>query len=137
MIPKGTNCLFYVNLFPGNALERVQRVQGQIDDLKLVNEGGIDIVNLRVDGQLGTICADDFTLNEADVICRQLGYQYSNDVLNRQSFSPIVLFGFKCNGDEDKISDCKITETSGSQNRCSGGHAAGVRCYGNASPQPG
>ena len=133
MIPKGTNCLFYVNLFPGNALERVQRVQGQIDDLKLVNEGGIDIVNLRVDGQLGTICADDFTLNEADVICRQLGFQYSNDVLNRQSFNQIVLFGFKCNGDENRISDCKFEE---GQNRCSGGQAAGVRCYGTSS-QPG
>ena len=129
--------LYEINLFC-SFLESPARCVGlQIDDLKLVNEGGIDIVNVRVDGQLGTICADDFTLNEADVICRQLGYQYSNDVLNRQSSSTIVLFGFKCNGDEDKISDCKITETSGSQNRCSGGHAAGVRCYGNASSQPG
>jgi len=107
--------------------------EGPIDDLKLVNEGGIDIVNVRVDGQLGTICADDFTINEADVICRQLGYQYSNDVLNRQSFSQIVLFGLKCDGDENKISDCKFEER---QSRCSGGQAAGVRCYGNASPQP-
>ena len=106
---------------------------GPIDDLKLVKESGIDIVNLRVDGQLGTICADDFTLNEADVICRQLGYEYSNDVLNRQSFSQIVLFDFKCNGDESKISDCKFEEQ---QNRCNGGQAAGVRCYGTSS-QPG
>ena len=106
---------------------------GPIDDLKLVKEGGIDIVNLRVDGQLGTICADDFTLNEADVICRQLGFQYSNDVLNRQSFNQIVLFGFKCNGDENRITDCKFEER---QNRCNGGQAAGVRCYGTSS-QPG
>ena len=91
-------------------------------------------MNVRVDGKLGTICADDFTLNEADVICKQLGYQYSNDVLNRQSFSQIVLFGLKCDGDENKISDCKFEERP---SRCSGGQAAGVRCYGNASPQPG
>ena len=104
------------------------------DDLKLVNEGGNDIVYVRVDGQLGTICADDFTLLEADVICYQLGHQYSEGVLNLQSFSKIVLFGLKCNGDENKISDCKFEER---QSRCSGGQAAGVRCYGNASPQPG
>ena len=131
--------LYEINLFC-SFLESPARCVGlQIDDLKLVNEGGIDIVNVRVDGQLGTICADDFTLNEADVICRQLGYQYSNDVLNRQSVSPIVLFAVNCNGDEDKISNCKtsVSRNQRDRNRCSGGQAAGVKCYGNASPQPG
>ena len=128
--------LYEINLFCSflECPDTARCVGLQINDLKLVNEGGIDIVNLRVDGQLGTICADDFTLNEADVICRQLGYQYSNDVLKRQSFSPIVLFGFQCDGDEDKVSDCKFVEPSGRQNHCSGGQAAGVRCYRNASP---
>jgi hypothetical protein len=115
---------------------RLPRDPLRIDDLKLVNEGGIDIVNVRAEGQLGTICADDITLNEADVICRQLGYQYSNEVLNRQSFSPIVLFGFQCDGDENKVSDCKFAESSGRQNRCNGGQAAGVRCFGTQTEKP-
>ena len=60
-----------------------------IDDLKLVNEQGVDIVNVRVNSQWGTICANTVTTSEADVICRQLGYEYSDRVVWGQSNIPI------------------------------------------------
>ena len=102
-----------------------------IDDLKLVNERGIDIVNVRVNGQWGSICANTVTTLEADVICRQLGYEYSERALRGQSNNPIALFYLQCDGDETDISRCKLEDSNGQQKSCAGNQKAGVKCFGN------
>ena len=100
--------------------------------MKLVD----DIVNVAIDGQWGTICADGFGLYEGDVICRQLGYDHLINVLSKQSFSPILLFDFQCEGDKYSASKCKFVYPTSQQNRCIGGQAAGVKC-GSQKQQPG
>ena len=102
-----------------------------IDDLKLVNERGVEIVNVRVNGQWGTICANTVTTLEADVICRQLGYEYSEKVVRGQSNVDISLFFLQCDGDETDISRCQLKDPNGQQNRCTDNQKAGVRCFGN------
>ena len=113
--------------------DRFRKNPMTIDDLKLVNERGVDIVNVRVNGQWGGICANTVTTLEADVICRQLGYEYSERIVRGQSNIPISLFFLQCDGDENDISRCKLEDPKGQQNRCTDNQKAGVRCYGTPS----
>eukprot|EP00058_Branchiostoma_floridae_P023048 XP_002608538.1 hypothetical protein BRAFLDRAFT_92363 [Branchiostoma floridae] len=72
-------------------------------------EGRVEIQNSDGTGQWGTICDDDFDLNDARVVCRQLGYgfplQYTSGVFGEGSGS-IWLDDVQCEGDEETLLDC-------------------------------
>ena len=115
-------------------------------DLRLVNgavphEGRLEIYN---DGQWGTICDDYWTDREADVACRQLGYE-QGAVENGGRFLesyfgaadegvPIWLDNLFCDGDESNLIDCpRAWQREGTglgQHNCSLEHLedVGVRC---------
>ena len=105
-----------------------------------MNERGIDIVNVNVDGQWGSVCAETVTTTEADVICKQLGFDYSERILKEpvaNGYDPIVLFSIICDGDENNINRCRFNDAINNQQFCSGNQKAGVKCYGQNSQRPG
>ncbi len=70
------------------------------------NQGRVEVYH---NSQWGTVCDDEFGRNDANVICRQLGY--SESVLHEISVfgegnGTIWMDNLNCNGSENSITDC-------------------------------
>ena len=70
-------------------------------------------VEVLYKGVWGTICANHWDLRDADVVCRQLGYEgaLSASLFRYPAFGQntgqIRLNGVNCEGNETSISECK------------------------------
>ncbi|XP_058272779.1 deleted in malignant brain tumors 1 protein-like [Hemibagrus wyckioides] len=96
--------------------------------------GGTDSCSGRVeilhDDQWGTVCDNDWDLNDAEVVCRQLGCSKAvtahQSAYFGQGSGPIWLDNVQCSGSESNITQCSH-RGFGSHN-CSHGEDAGVTC---------
>ncbi|XP_058262799.1 deleted in malignant brain tumors 1 protein-like isoform X2 [Hemibagrus wyckioides] len=99
--------------------------------------GGTDSCSGRVeilhDGQWGTVCDDDWDLNDAEVVCRQLGCGKAVTAHQNAHFGqgsgPILLNHVQCSGSESSITQC--SHSGFGSHGCSHGEDAGVTCSGN------
>jgi lysyl oxidase-like protein 2/3/4 len=85
-------------------------------------------------GDFGDICADGWSLLEANVVCKQLNLGYANEAYQTDFFggsngTSIHLVGTECVGNENKLDECKF-EGFGEHGKCHGNkhHVAGVSC---------
>ncbi|KAJ8026063.1 Deleted in malignant brain tumors 1 protein [Holothuria leucospilota] len=90
-------------------------------------------VEVLVEGQWGTICDDEWDINDANVVCRQLGFGIAVDAKTHASFGqgtgPIVFSQLDCNGTEMNLWDCPVHLGIGSGNiDCEHTQDAGVIC---------
>ncbi|XP_030832032.1 deleted in malignant brain tumors 1 protein [Strongylocentrotus purpuratus] len=81
--------------------------------LRLVGGGGMSYmgrVEVFHDRQWGTVCDDSWDLNDATVVCRQLGYTGARYAPHRAYFGAgtgaIFLDDLYCRGDESRLIDC-------------------------------
>lgn len=100
---------------------------------RVPEEGRIE-VRFGGNGPFGDVCADGWSLIEANVICKQLGLGYANlafqtDYFGGSNGTNVVLSGTECLGNETKLSQC-IFDGFGRQTKCHGNknHVAGVSC---------
>lgn len=81
-------------------------------------------------GSWRTICADSWSMEDANVLCRSLGYSNALSADIASSYGAgnynIILGMVSCYGNETFIQDCPHTEGSS----CSIGQVAGVKCNG-------
>ncbi|XP_038051810.1 deleted in malignant brain tumors 1 protein-like [Patiria miniata] len=87
-------------------------------------------VEIHHDGQWGTVCDDGWSIEEASVICRKLGYPPASRAWQSAHFGqgsgPILLSNVACNGTEPNINLC---EHSGwFSHSCNHADDAGVTC---------
>ena len=88
-------------------------------------------VEIFREGQWGTICDDDWQKEEADVVCRQLGFPAAERFSREAEFgqgnaeSPI-LYSLTCEGTEASINDC--TFNSWGTSSCGHYEDAGAVC---------
>ena len=76
--------------------------------------GGSSIAEGRVEvlhnGVWGTVCDDYWGINDANVVCRELGYLFAKSALKMAHFGqgkgPTWLNDVACVGSESSISDC-------------------------------
>ena len=90
------------------------RLVSEVEAIRLLNSGrGGDggIVEVKINNVWGGICDDGFTISEANVLCRQLGFtlgaEQDFEELGEQYHDPINLFGLHCAGDENNVSSWK------------------------------
>lgn len=85
----------------------------------------------------GTICDHGWTNNDADVVCRQLGYGKAKTAIGNAyryygyATSPYVLEDMRCDGFEDNILDCVPYDDT--PEGCDVYDVAGAVCYGSNS----
>ncbi|KAF2352686.1 SRCR domain, partial [Trinorchestia longiramus] len=76
---------------------------------RVEEEGRVEIVFPRTNST-GLICGDGWSLLEAAVVCRQLGFGYAQSAPSTGYFggnmSQIALSGVKCRGNEARLDDC-------------------------------
>ena len=81
-------------------------------------EGRVEIYNENYNGW-GTICSQNWDRNDADVACRQLGYEGS---LYIQSYGPgagpVYLTNLQCDGNEATLFDCSNDGWNNVSGRC-------------------
>ena len=89
-------------------------------------------VELNHGGVWGTICDDDWDINDANVICNSLGHNGATAAVLQGGFgrgaegSPIFLDDVDCTGRESAIEQCN--HRGFEENNCGHLEDAGVRC---------
>ncbi|CAH1785790.1 unnamed protein product [Owenia fusiformis] len=97
-------------------------------------EGGIVRLNKEYwnDGETYTICGDNWSINEAKVVCRQMGYDTTDAAADQFSFldcydgDKVVMSDVSCTGEEASLSECSFSQ--GENITCSDGSRASVYC---------
>ena len=89
-------------------------------------------VELNYNGTWGTVCDDDWDLNDGRVICRMLGFPDVVSISDQAAFGEgsgsIILDEVACDGHEETIAECSH---SGLEiNDCGHSEDAGVVCSG-------
>nr|F7J220.1 RecName: Full=Scavenger receptor cysteine-rich domain superfamily protein; Short=ApSRCR1; Flags: Precursor [Patiria pectinifera]BAK39578.1 scavenger receptor cysteine-rich domain superfamily protein [Patiria pectinifera] len=113
-------------------------------DVQLV--GGASPAEGRVEvfynGAWGTVCDDGWEMQDAQIVCKQLGFASANSTRCCASFGQgtgvIILDDLACTGDETRIGDCP--HRGWEQHNCAHTEDAGVVCNGKVrlagSPNP-
>ena len=87
-------------------------------------------VEVYYNGEWGTVCDDGWDLNDAQVVCRQLGFGPAIEARDKgfygQGSGQIWLNDVKCTGTELTIKDCSHSRWGIKD--CSHGEDAGVQC---------
>ena len=90
-------------------------------------------VEVFANGEWGTVCDDRFGMSDAEVACRQLGYEggtalYRNNVTPGAETLPIHLDDLACDGTEERLIDCAVFAIG--VHNCSVDHSedVGVSC---------
>ena len=89
-------------------------------------------VEVFYNGSWGTVCDDDWDLNDAQVVCRSMGYGDTRNVSSGSSFEPgtenITFDNVHCNGTESNIFDC--SHNGYQVHDCDHSQDAGADCAG-------
>ncbi|XP_071481643.1 lysyl oxidase homolog 2B-like [Diadema antillarum] len=91
-------------------------------------EGRLEVFH---DGHWGTVCGDEFHLDAATVVCRQLGFGTASEVIEDasgfgQGVGPIWLWDVECKGTESSIMEC--SHGAFNRSKCDHSQDLGIRC---------
>ena len=93
------------------------------------SEGRVEIFHEDV---WGTVCDDLWDINDARVVCRQLGYSDAEEAILEAEFGAgsgrIWLDEVECSGNETFLANCSFPEWGTAD--CFHSHDSGVKCNG-------
>ncbi|CAH1794672.1 unnamed protein product [Owenia fusiformis] len=81
------------------------------------------------DGLRGNVCGDDWTIYEANISCKQAGYDWATDapVFPAQQYDDTILAGVDCDGSEMNLQECRHKPWG--EQECLSETVAGAICY--------
>ncbi|KAL4239801.1 scavenger receptor [Mactra antiquata] len=93
-------------------------------------------IEVFYDGEWGTVCENRFDINNAEVVCRTLGYNFSTDVTvhiddydGSYGSKPLMIRDMSCEGNELDVSLCKSEDWKSGTSGCPAGYrSVGVNC---------
>ncbi|KAG9264046.1 deleted in malignant brain tumors 1 protein-like [Astyanax mexicanus] len=103
--------------------------------VRLINATGTcsGRVEVYYNGQWGTVCDDGWDINDAAVVCRQMGCGRALSVHSSAHFGqgtgPILLDNVRCSGSENSIRECR--HNGFGRHDCNHGEDASVTCSDN------
>jgi len=113
--------------------------QGFLAHYRVISEGSVRIngstlstgrVEIFYYDQWGTICDHGWDINDASVLCKQLGFPRASHAYSGathgQGTGPIWMDDVACSGNESHIYDC--SHRGWGNNACTHGNDASVRC---------
>ena len=97
-------------------------------DGNYLSEGRVEVF---YQGQWGTICDDLWDIQDATVVCRQLGFSVAESAFSATNRFPIgvgeiFLDDLECSGGESRLIDCR--HSGWRTNNCGHSEDAGVVC---------
>lgn len=94
-------------------------------------------VEVKHEETWGTVCDDEWSFEDATVVCEEMGFLKAIYQANRAKFGqgtgPVLLSEMKCTGEEKSLLDCP--HSGWGQNSCDHGRDAGVSCLEQGVPQ--
>ena len=84
------------------------------------------------DGRWGHICPYGWDINDARVVCSQLGYNNASYASSQYGFrvGPYWLQNLNCNGNESSVTNCAGFNWTNGTTSCSRYDGATIRCAG-------
>ena len=83
---------------------------------------------MSVDGEWGTVCDNNWNLNEANLVCQQLGYSGAWTAYYQPGEGLVKVEEPQCTGEEPTLLDCWTAQTIGGNSLCSHGRDVAVEC---------
>ena len=106
-------------------IENVRLVGGSVTSRYAVGR-----LEVYAEGRWGTVCDDYFDINDARVVCRQLGYRRASCVYHHARYGqgtlPILMDDVQCTGGEAQITHCSSTPIG--EHNCQHSEDVSVRC---------
>ena len=89
-------------------------------------------VEVQFYGGWGGVCDSDWTIEDGNVACQQLGYEGAEEVYTSSHFgiggNQLILDGLRCQGDESQLVLCPHIGWLSTSPGCDRTREAGVKC---------
>ena len=92
------------------------------------SQDGVGRLEVFHRGRWGTVCDDIWDINDAKVVCRELGYKFAVRAFTSEipGSGPILLDDVGCSGDETSLVHC--SHSGWGSNNCGHSEDAAVEC---------
>ena len=83
---------------------------------------------MSVDGEWGTVCDNNWNLDDVTVVCQQLGYSGAWTAYYQPGEGLVKVEEPQCTGSEPTLLDCWTAQTIAGNSLCSHGRDVAVEC---------